>query len=231
MNKKTMTISELVESAKESGFSLKPRTIHFYTSEGLLPPLIGSGGGARYDEVHLLHLLLIKKFQKQHYKLSEIGKQIKAKLHGMTKEQKHALLERLSIPKETVPVRDVQDLDHYLYSAHSEVIASRKALQNAAENSQQGTSDVPSDGLSVSYLDWIRKSPTSAKPEQSSQSAIPPHLQDQAGLSGVGWIKFSPQEGVEVQVREDILSKNRGKILLWLAEYASTNAKGDRHEY
>lgn len=221
-----MTISELVESAEKRGFRLKARTIYFYSRNDLLPS-VEVGRGARYNEMHLLHLLLIKELQEKHYKLSEIGKQIKAELHGKTKEQKHALLERLSVAKETVPVRDVQDLGHYLNSAHSKFIASREALQNAAaENSQQADSEP----LSVSYADLARPSPRSAKSQQASHGVASSQPQDQTDLRGVSWIKFSPQEGIDVQIREDVLRKNRRQILLWLAEYALTNSKGDRHE-
>ena len=46
------------------------RTIHYYIKERIIPPATGSGGGASYNDEHILRLNLIKEMQKSHLKLS-----------------------------------------------------------------------------------------------------------------------------------------------------------------
>ena len=66
-----MTITELEEKS-----GVARRTIHFYVREGLLPAPEKPGGGARYDEEHLLRLLIIRELQVEHYRLSAIRERL-----------------------------------------------------------------------------------------------------------------------------------------------------------
>ena len=61
------TIQELCD---RTGFPR--RTIHFYTQQGIIPPPVGSGLGARYQSEHLLKLKLIPVFRKQGLRLDDI---------------------------------------------------------------------------------------------------------------------------------------------------------------
>lgn len=54
------------------------RTIHFYTQQGLLPPPVGAGLGARYTEVHVLRLQLIPRLRQQGLRLDEIRQHLQA---------------------------------------------------------------------------------------------------------------------------------------------------------
>ena len=55
-----------------------PRTVHFYIQQGLLPPAGSLGPGAKYSQVHLFRLRLIKLLQKEHLPLSEIRRRLES---------------------------------------------------------------------------------------------------------------------------------------------------------
>jgi DNA-binding transcriptional MerR regulator len=55
-----------------------PRTVRYYVAEGLLRPPGTTGPGARYDEGHLARLRLIRRLQREHLPLAEIGRRLAA---------------------------------------------------------------------------------------------------------------------------------------------------------
>ena len=67
---------DIKEICAEAGVT--PRTVHFYIQQGLLPPAGSQGPGARYNQVHLYRLRLIKLLQKEHLPLSEIRRRLES---------------------------------------------------------------------------------------------------------------------------------------------------------
>ncbi len=67
MNDNTYMIQDLAEAT-----GLSRRTIHFYAQQGVLPPAVGAGLGARYGEAHLLRLKLVPLLRRQGLKLDAI---------------------------------------------------------------------------------------------------------------------------------------------------------------
>lgn len=109
-----MSIDELVEGAgtllelvapeqERQRVAERPdvRTIRYYTSQGLLPkPVSYDGGRARYDDEHLLRLLLIKKLQADYMTL----RQIRSELADATRQDVLNLLtDREPEPKTASP--------------------------------------------------------------------------------------------------------------------------------
>ena len=78
------TIGQLAEHA-----GVTPRTIRYYTAEGLLPRPDARGHYALYGEQHLLRLQLIAHLKETYLPLSEI----KARIENLDAEQMHALLD------------------------------------------------------------------------------------------------------------------------------------------
>lgn len=60
----------IAELAKETGASR--RTIHFYVQQGVLPPPVGAGPRATYDEGHRLRLLAVPRLRSGGWRLDEI---------------------------------------------------------------------------------------------------------------------------------------------------------------
>src|SRR3989442_976476 len=79
-----LTIDELAER-----FELRPRTIHFYIAQGLLPSPGTRGRGVRYGEEHQLRLEVITQLTDRHVPLAEI----KERLDGLTTEELRRLVE------------------------------------------------------------------------------------------------------------------------------------------
>ena len=67
------SLTELADLA-----SVTPRTIRYYISQGLLRGPATSGPGAKYDDVDLARLRLIKRLQAEHQPLAEIRTQLEA---------------------------------------------------------------------------------------------------------------------------------------------------------
>ena len=60
----------IAELAKETGATR--RTIHFYVQQGVLPPPVGAGPRATYDEGHRLRLLAVPRLRAGGWRLDEI---------------------------------------------------------------------------------------------------------------------------------------------------------------
>jgi len=89
---------------------LPRRTIHFYSQQGILPPTIGAGLAAHYDENHLLCLLLIPSLRHQGLRLDEI----RFRLAGMDLNTLKALFEQVNEPLPApVPLPNHQTFIHY----------------------------------------------------------------------------------------------------------------------
>lgn len=84
MDEQTYTIGELAEAA-----GVTPRTIRYYTAEGLLPPPDARGKYALYGPEHLLRLRLIARLKEAYLPLGEI----RARLAGLTPGELAALAE------------------------------------------------------------------------------------------------------------------------------------------
>ena len=69
---------------------IKPRTIHYYIKERLIPSAAVAGGGAFYNDEHVMRLNLIKEMQRSHLKLSGI----REALNGMSVSEMEKLYER-----------------------------------------------------------------------------------------------------------------------------------------
>lgn len=67
------SLTELADLA-----SVTPRTIRYYITQGLLRGPATSGPGAKYDDVDLARLRLIKRLQAEHQPLAEIRAQLEA---------------------------------------------------------------------------------------------------------------------------------------------------------
>src|SRR5687767_178938 len=81
------TISELADAA-----GVTPRTIRYYTAEGLLPPPDARGRYALYTTDHLHRLLLIARLKEAYLPLNEI----KARLDRLAAEEVEQVLSETS---------------------------------------------------------------------------------------------------------------------------------------
>ncbi|HLJ56432.1 MAG TPA: MerR family transcriptional regulator [Chthonomonadaceae bacterium] len=85
MDEERFSIGELATAAATT-----PRTIRFYTTEGLLPPPLTEGRNAIYSQAHRRRLRLIQRLKAAFLPLSAI----KDQMAGLTDSQVEGLLER-----------------------------------------------------------------------------------------------------------------------------------------
>jgi DNA-binding transcriptional MerR regulator len=113
-NQQRYTISELAQQA-----GVTPRTIRFYTSEGLLPPPDSRGRYALYSEDHLARLHLIARLKAAYLPLNLIREQI----GNLRASEVRKLLESLpsedeamlaALPQRLLPLRGRSDGDQAL---------------------------------------------------------------------------------------------------------------------
>lgn len=105
MDEITYTIGELAEQA-----GVTPRTIRYYTAEGLLPRPDARGQYALYGAEHLLRLRLIARLKDSFLPLGEI----RARIDGLSANQIRALLEEETLEPPAPPTSAAEYLSHVL---------------------------------------------------------------------------------------------------------------------
>ncbi len=90
-NDQEYSLSELATLA-----GVTPRTIRYYVSIGLLPSPPQAGARTKYSDGHLQRLRLIRRLQRQHLPLGEIG----APLQGLDDEAVEVVLDTDAVPPE-----------------------------------------------------------------------------------------------------------------------------------
>lgn len=180
------TISEL-----ELETGLSRRTIHYYTKERLIPPPLGTGGGARYGEEHRLRLLLIQAMQKSHLKLSGI----REALDAMSLDEMRSLLR--NAPAGGI-VWGRQDLEQWLGKGETLLEA------------ESPPPPAPSMG-NFSFFDVGREvgETPPARPKRPSPKPEPflANLKRSAMPEPQTWSRHEIVPGVEIHVRNDVASR------------------------
>ena len=165
------------------------RTIHYYIKERIIPPATGSGGGASYNDEHILRLNLIKEMQKSHLKLSGI----REALNGMSRSEMEELLRRARKGKASW---DSDSLGSWVPDQTEPVMESKSQISDRnvsflnvepARKTQRDTND-------GSYLKDLKRSKS---PDET-------------------WERFHVLEGVEINVRADIMNKYESLVTAWI---------------
>ena len=194
LNKKNYSITEL---EKQTG--LTRRTIHYYTKEKLIPPPDGIGGGAKYGEEHLLRLQLIKEMQKSHLKLSGI----REALDAMNISEMNQLYEKAQRGK--IRSWDLDSIENWLVDS-SEVEAADKNSMNYLPGQNI------SEESNYSFLN------PGNRPSKKKRTRNVSYLKDlkRTTVPDASWERFSVLDGVEINVRSDIMQKYGTIVKNWI---------------
>ena len=194
LNKKNYSITEL-----EKHTGLTRRTIHYYTKEKLIPPPDGIGGGAKYGEEHLLRLQLIKEMQKSHLKLSGI----REALDAMNISEMNQLYEKAQRGK--IRSWDLDSIENWLVDS-SEVEATDKNSMNYP----------PGQNISAeSNYSFLNPG---NRPRKKKKTRNVSYLKDlkRTTVPDASWERFSVLDGVEINVRSDIMQKYGTIVKNWI---------------
>ena len=194
LNKKNYSITELEKHA-----GLTRRTIHYYTKEKLIPPPDGIGGGAKYGEEHLLRLQLIKEMQKSHLKLSVI----REALDAMNISEMNQLYEKAQRGK--IRSWDLDSIENWLVDS-SEVEATDKNSMNYLPGQNI------SEESNYSFLN------PGNRPSKKKKTRNVSYLKDlkRTTVPDASWERFSVLDGVEINVRSDIMQKYGTIVKNWI---------------
>jgi len=194
LNKKNYSITEL-----EKHTGLTRRTIHYYTKEKLIPPPDGTGGGAKYGEEHLLRLQLIKEMQKSHLKLSGI----REALDAMNISEMNQLYEKAQRGK--IRSWDLDSIENWLVDS-SEVEAADKNSMNYLPGQNI------SEESNYSFLN------PGNRPRKKKKTRNVSYLKDlkRTTVPDASWERFSVLDGVEINVRSDIMQKYGTIVKNWI---------------
>lgn len=194
LNKKNYSITEL-----EKHTGLTRRTIHYYTKEKLIPPPDGIGGGAKYGEEHLLRLQLIKEMQKSHLKLSGI----REALDAMNISEMNQLYEKAQRGK--IRSWDLDSIENWLVDS-SEVEATDKNSMNYLPGQNI------SEESNYSFLN------PGNRPRKKKKTRNVSYLKDlkRTTVPDASWERFSVLDGVEINVRSDIMQKYGTIVKNWI---------------
>ena len=128
----------IADLAKETGATR--RTIHFYVQQGVLPPPVGAGPRATYDDGHRLRLLAVPKLRAGGWRLDEI----RAYFQHATLSAISRVVETGRMPRDDEPGTvdkgstngtgaDSESLTRYLLAPGVELLVSANAPHPARE--------------------------------------------------------------------------------------------------
>lgn len=178
----TSKIYSIKELEELTGFMV--RTIRFYIKEGLVPRPDGTGGGASYNDKHILCLQAIKLLDDSQIKLSGIKKV----LSGMTEEQMRSFVADAETGKRAW---DTASLEKWVQPGNvtSSATVSRNFSFSAIGNSE------PAQGPKSSSASILGRLSRSTEPPQET------------------WMRLRPIEGVEVSIRNDVDQKTKELVM------------------
>lgn len=190
-NKSNYSISDL-----EKHTGLTRRTIHYYTKEKLIPSPDGMGGGAKYSEEHLLRLQLIKEMQKSHLKLSGI----REALDAMSLAEMNQLYEKAQ--KGKIRSWDLDSIENWLVDYNQIDIDDKISINPKIEQ----------DNRNYSLLN------VSKGPNKKNKSKNASYLKDlkRTTVPDASWERFGILDGVEINVRSDIMKKYGSIVKDWI---------------
>lgn len=199
INDERFTIGELAERAQ-----VTPRTIRYYTAEGVLPPPDTRGRYALYSKEHLHRLQLVNRLKLSHLPLNEI----RARLNQLGPQQVEQLLrEDQMLPQ---PESAIEYLAHIL---ERPATPQHKVREHTAPPSAiyapQSTDDY--QRLSSTQPDHLIRGRQGATPVARPRSFLR-RAEVDTDVGGETWQRHTLTPGVELHVQSNIMQQNNSQI-------------------
>jgi DNA-binding transcriptional MerR regulator len=181
------TLTELANLA-----GVTPRTVRYYTAQGLLPAVGTAGPGAKYGDALLARLRLIRKLQREHLPLAEIRRHLQG------------LDDATVLTLEEQPAQPPPDsaLDYIRRVMHKEIPrpAAVSAPPSFAAPSPAAPSPAAPSPTAPSPAAPIRAAPIRTAPMPAAPTAPPP----EPTLHRAQWERISLAPDIELHVRRPL---------------------------
>jgi DNA-binding transcriptional MerR regulator len=202
MHEQGYTIGDLADAA-----GVTPRTIRYYTTEGLLPPPDTRGKYARYRHIHLLRLQIIARLKEAYLPLGEIRTQ----LERLSNEELEVLLkdtEGAGTPKPASAIEYITDLIGP--RANIPIAEQREGYVHTPRPAgirRESSPQLQADTSGSEHIHKQRLADFTATPNtQINQYHTDDHKQDQAlhppRTSSEQWRRITLAAGIELHIRE-----------------------------
>ena len=206
MSEQLWTIGQLAATA-----GVTPRTIRYYTAEGLLPAPVRRGSYAHYDQEHLLRLQLIARLKAAYLPLGEI----RVRLDRLTLEQVRSQLELAEgkIGAESVDVGPPQTL--HVAAPLRPTIGYKPAVSGASSPRAQLQVGLTSESVisaqqrMVGHASIVSQLVTGARKEHGTFDST--HAES--------WQRIGLASGIELHLREPLTPAIREQVMR-LLEFA-----------
>jgi DNA-binding transcriptional MerR regulator len=231
-DEKQYTISELADAA-----GVTPRTIRYYTAEGLLPPPDTRGRYALYGDEHLLRLQLIARLKDAYLPLGEI----KARTDQLDAEQLRRLLAEYHQPPQQQIAESATEYITRVLSNHpvapdeqetspmkAQPFLGRPALRHDNFLGRDRESRVPpGPPLDIGHAEPLPAAPAPAAPQPrgSLLSRLVPRRRAQpeeqapaAPSAAEQWQRITLAPGVELHIREPLPDDLHARVQQLLAQ-------------
>jgi DNA-binding transcriptional MerR regulator len=199
------TIAELADLA-----GVTPRTIRYYTAEGLLSSPDLRGRYALYGEDHLRRLQLITRLKDSYLPLSEI----KARLYQLTFEEVRQLLREYNQPSDQVAVPSAADYIAKVLSSQNiapALIAPELAPAVSPSVTLLTPAVAPSADLVIPAAPAVADIPVPAAGPRQSQAIVLPSVTAQPE-PGETWHRMILGPGAELHMREPATPEARARL-------------------
>ncbi|HEX5167178.1 MAG TPA: MerR family transcriptional regulator [Thermomicrobiales bacterium] len=210
------------ELAEQAGTTV--RTIHYYISEGLLPPPAGATRSATYSEAHLARLRLIGALRDEGLALASIRQRLAplsdeqaldvvADLDEHLAEPEATPLTTLGLIEAALASRAMEEEVTSQMTTVSRVMPSPATAPYSAEVAPSDRADSASE-----YLKRVLRKPA-PRPEQPVPMPRPmprpaPPQRPQLDTSRPEtWHYYQIEDGIELRVREDRYRESKGRLL------------------
>ncbi|HEX2283063.1 MAG TPA: helix-turn-helix domain-containing protein [Thermomicrobiales bacterium] len=195
--------------AEQAGTTV--RTVHYYVSEGLLPPPEGSTRGAFYGPAHLGRLRLIAALRDEGLSLAAI----RARLTPLTDDGVMGVLKTLETFKDSIEAGSVTALG-LIEAAVADQVGEASSISGSLPDIQLSSmvmsapSEEPPDSAR-SYVDRMLRRPgaSSANMPAPAPYRVPAAVEPAPEI----WHHFEIEDGIELRVSAEHMQRDRRRIL------------------
>ena len=210
------------ELAEQAGTSV--RTIHYYISEGLLPPAAGTTRNASYSPAHLARLRLISALREEGLALAGIRQrlaplsdeqaiEVAGELDAYLSQADEVGFTTLGLIEAALASRNLAEPTAYEQMPERMSRASLDLPLRMMSESIQPASVEPTRGSASDYLDMVRRKPVVPQVQPAPMPRpMPPKRKPVESDRPEAWYSFLIEDGIELRVREDRYRESTGRL-------------------